>query len=399
MKLSFTVNFFIKTINVTLAGLATVSWARIGGVEIFGLVSGFTFATMILAELIDKGNSTFVVRNYIKNNFEYNQWPSQIPRIIARNFLCIIPLMVILVLTPLSNRITFALLLINLPFFMINTYFQQFAYGYSKLKQVNIGISIEKFFWFSSIPLSLFNYNPNWTIPFSIVLGSLAQNLYALVDNCGSTKCNGLNFLQKNFSPASRGIRSHGSTSISTFRIIGNIFYLDISALSLLAGSTAAGYYAVGARLRSILTIGFTLVSDLVGPKLIGHTDWRNLIIKRDFLLILIVSTFGCIVTFLFARPLTLLLLGSDFLKSVFFVQCFSVTCFVLGIVTILRTFLISLFLEVFVARIYMFSFLLFISCFPLVVIKFGSKGVAILTLTIQIVIALLFFARLIKIK
>jgi O-antigen/teichoic acid export membrane protein len=399
MKQKLAANISIKIFNVALAALATVSWARIGGVKVFGVVSGVTFATFILAEFIDKGNSTTVARNALREKLEYSQWPSEIPRIIIRYTICLLPLLILLVIFPISNRITYALLLMNMPFLMINIYFQQFAYGYSKLKQVSAGVIIEKIFWFTAIPLSQFNYNPALTIPISILLGSLAQNLFAIIEIKVSTKPQGFKFSKSHFRITNEGNKPHGNSDISAFRIIGNLFYLDISMIGLLANSTAAGHYAVGARLRSILTIGFTSVSDLVGPKLINQFDWRRVVIRRDHIVILAVNTLGCIITFLLAQPLTVLFLGSEFLESVFFVKCFAITCLVLGIVTILRTILVSLFFEWFVGRVYILGFLLNASCFPLVIYQFGSQGAALLTLVTQVLIAILLFVRLIKIK
>jgi O-antigen/teichoic acid export membrane protein len=399
MKQKFAGNVLLKTFNVLLAGFATVCWARIGGVEVFGIVSGFTFATFILAELIDKGNSTAVARTALKEKRVYSQWPSEIPRIITRYTICLIPLFILLVIFPIPNRLTYALLLMNMPFLMINIYFQQFAYGYSKLKQVGAGVIIEKIFWFAAVPISLFNYDPVLTIPISILLGSLAQNIYAVVEIQVSTKSEDFRLSKGFFRIADEGNRPHGNVDISAFRIIGNLFYLDISLISLLAGSTAAGHYAAGARLRSILTIGFTSVSDLVGPKIIDNLDWRSVVIKRDYIVILIVNTIGCIFTFFFAPPLTLFLLGSEFVESIFFVKCFAVTCLILGIVTILRTILVSLFFERFVGRIYILGFLLNICCFPFVVFQFGSQGAALLTLVIQMLIGLSLFIRLIRVE
>lgn len=399
MKQKFTANIFMKTFNVALAALATISWARIGGVEVFGLVSGFTFATFILAEIIDYGNSTTVARNALKEKLDYSQWLNEIPRIISRYIICLIPLFLVLVIFPIPNKLTYALLLLNMPFLMINVYFQQFAYGFSKLKQVSAGVIIEKIFWFAVIPLNLFNYNPIITIPISILLGSLAQNIYALVEIQVSTKSQGFRLSKSYFRIANEGNIRHGNIDISAFRIIGNLFYLDVSMIGLLAGSTAAGHYAAGARLRSILTIGFTSVSDLVGPKLINHLDWRSVVVRRDHIVVLSVNTLGCIITFLLARPLTVLLLGSEFLESVFFVKCFAITCLVLGIVTILRTILVSLFFEGYVGIIYILGFLFNVCCFPFVVFQFGSQGVAVLALVTQMSIGLLLFVRLIKVK
>ncbi len=169
--------------------------------------------------------------------------------------------------------------------------------------------------------------------------------------------------------------------------------------INLLAGSTSAGHYAAGARLRSILTIGFTSVSDLVVSKLIDQIDWRRVILNRNHVLILGVNTLGCIMTFFLARPLTLLFLGSDFLESIFFVKCFAITCLVLGIVTVLRTILVSLFFERYVGRLYLVALLFNLSCFLPVVFYFGVKGAAVLTLGTQMFIAFSLFIRLSRVK
>ncbi len=399
MKEKFVANIFTKTFNVALAAFATVSWARIGGVEIFGIISGFTFVTLILAELIDKGNSTKVVRNFLREKIDYAQWPSEIPRIITRHLIVLTPLLLVLVISSIPNKITYALLLINMPFLMINIYFQQFAYGYLKIRQVSSGVIIEKFCWLAAIPLSLFNYDPALTIPLSILLGSLAQNIYALLEMQISPKSQILRLSKSNFKISKEEIGQSGNSDISKFRIVGNLFYLDISMINLLAGSTSAGHYAAGARLRSILTIGFTSVSDLVVSKLIDQIDWRRVILNRNHVLILGVNTLGCIMTFFLARPLTLLFLGSDFLESIFFVKCFAITCLVLGIVTVLRTILVSLFFERYVGRLYLVALLFNLSCFLPVVFYFGVKGAAVLTLGTQMFIAFSLFIRLSRVK
>jgi hypothetical protein len=332
------INLGFKVFGFGVAFLASAYSAQSYGPTLFGFVILSIFAQYILCEITDLGFSTHLARQIAQTNSPFRTWLNHIPRILFRSLLAMGIWIIGIKLSTDRNLPIDFILVLNIPFWLCNSYFQQVAYAKGELTLANMEVFLQNALLVAIFPLSLFT---SQFYEKGVVLSSFLSFLFSLTASIFKNNRDGAMGARR-LPKFDLKILHNDGIRLASSRILGIATYLDTLAMGILFGPAIAGFYALASRMRAVLPAGLISISDSTYSRAIS-TRQLSLIFGSLENKIITGFTLGISgLLFIYTTPLILRIYGPAYSQSAVYFRFFIIISFAIGLVYILRNLLIA---------------------------------------------------------
>ena len=331
-------NLFFKFFGFGVAFLASAYSAQKYGPAQFGFVILSIFAQYILCELTDLGFSTHLARRIAQTDSSFRSWLEHIPRILFRSILAMgIWIIGVNVFKGQNFSIDLTLVL-NIPFWLCNSYFQQVAYAKGELNLANLQKFLQNALLIIIFPLSLVT---SQFYEKGVVFTSFLSFLYSFAASISKNQ-EKEDVIGRQLPKLNLNILRNDGIKLAPSRILGIATYLDTLAMGILFGPAIAGFYSLASRMRAVLPAGLISISDSTYSRAIS-TRRLTLIFGSMENRVIAGFTLGFSgLIYINAAPLILLIYGQAYEQSTDYFRFFIIISLVIGIVYILKNLLIA---------------------------------------------------------
>ena len=238
-----------------------------------------------------------------------------------------------------SNQFSIDLILVlNIPFWLCNSYFQQVAYAKGELNLANLEIFLQNSLLVIVFPLSLVT---SQFYEKGIVLTSFLSFLFSYAASIFKEQQNNRTVTRR-LPKFNLDIFQNDGIGLASSRIIGVATYLDTIAMGILLGPSVAGFYTLASRMRAVLPAGLISISDSSYSRAMSTKRLNQIFISLENKVIIGLTLGISGLIYINATPLILRIYGPAFTGSAVYFRFFILISLASGLVYILRNLLIA---------------------------------------------------------